>query len=464
MSNQSGRVGLIEICTANKRFFALNGKPTVLIGGSKEDNLFQVADLEEHLDLLRSVGGNYVRCTMSGRDEGDVWPFVRDDAGGPYDLDAWNEVYFNRLDTFLRETRKREIVVQIEIWATYDFYTAWSDNPWNPRNNCTYTEESSGLKEEWPFKAWTKINPFFETVPAIADNKPLLARQERFVDKLLAISFNYDHVLYCMDNETNADPAWSFYWNSFVRSRAKEQGKKILTTEMWDNWDPSVGELGELDSHIYQQPSDHPYLGRANVKVTLAHPEAFDFIEISNHNGQRGSNHWRTLEWVRNKNLASDTQRPLTCVKIYGGDAALGSRQDGIERFWRNLLGGAATARFHRPPGGIGLDELAQKHLRAARAVLDRFPLWDAHPEQEAIVESPDNGAYCSRLADGTSLVCIFCAQPITIDCSGLQKSPVHWFGFDKAAWVKNASSVERNGDRLTLNAPEPRPAVTIIG
>jgi hypothetical protein len=65
----------------------------------------------------------------------------------------------------------------------------------------TYTEESSELKGEWLFKAWTKINPFFETVPAIADNKPLLVRQERFVDMLLAVSFNYDHVLYSMDNE-----------------------------------------------------------------------------------------------------------------------------------------------------------------------------------------------------------------------------------------------------------------------
>ena len=33
--------------------------------------------LREHLDRLAEVGGNYIRNTMSSRDEDNVWPFYR---------------------------------------------------------------------------------------------------------------------------------------------------------------------------------------------------------------------------------------------------------------------------------------------------------------------------------------------------------------------------------------------------
>jgi len=66
---------------------------------------------------LVAAGGNYVRNTMSGRDEGNVWPFLeRED--GLYDLEQWNPEYWRRFSTFLEETAQRDIVVQIEVWAT----------------------------------------------------------------------------------------------------------------------------------------------------------------------------------------------------------------------------------------------------------------------------------------------------------------------------------------------------------
>jgi hypothetical protein len=74
----------IRISQQYPRYWEYRGKPTLLLGGSVEDNLFQIRDLKAHLDLLQSVGGNYVRCTMSSRDPGDVWPFhQRED--GKYD-------------------------------------------------------------------------------------------------------------------------------------------------------------------------------------------------------------------------------------------------------------------------------------------------------------------------------------------------------------------------------------------
>ena len=46
----------------------------------------------------------------------------------------------------------------------------------------------------------------------------------------------------------------------------------------------------------------------------------------------------------------------LTNVKTYGADGGrFGNNQDGLERWWRHVIGGAASARFHRPDSGLGL-------------------------------------------------------------------------------------------------------------
>ena len=68
----------LSISQRYPQYWALNGQPTMLLGGTVEDNLFQITGLENHLDLLASVGGNYVRNTMSSRDEGNQWPFYLD--------------------------------------------------------------------------------------------------------------------------------------------------------------------------------------------------------------------------------------------------------------------------------------------------------------------------------------------------------------------------------------------------
>ena len=46
---------------------------------------------------------------------------------------------------------------------------------------------------------------------------------------------------------------------------------------------------------------------------------------------------------------------------------ALASNQDGLERWWRHVIGEAAGARFHPPDAGIGLGEPAAASLKAAR-------------------------------------------------------------------------------------------------
>ncbi|NMB49415.1 MAG: hypothetical protein GX997_02990, partial [Bacteroidales bacterium] len=108
----------------NLWYWQYKGEPVMLLGASNDDNLFQwpVDILIPHLDSMKAIGANYVRNTMSDRpDRGfELYPYKKL-KNGKYDLNRWNDAYWNRFDFFLKETAKRDIIVQIEVWDRFDY-------------------------------------------------------------------------------------------------------------------------------------------------------------------------------------------------------------------------------------------------------------------------------------------------------------------------------------------------------
>ena len=369
----------IQPYSANPRFWQYKDKPLRLLGGSVEDNLFQIENLSDHLDLHRSCGGNYVRCTMSSRDEGDLWPYALDPAAELYDLDQPNPQYWQRFTDFLEYTFQRDIIVQIECWDRFDFSREfWIHNPFNPKNNLNYTSLESGLAEDYPEHPNSNRQPFFFTLPSLQDNPLLLGLQQAYIERLLSISLTYPHVLYCMDNETSGAPEWGAYWAAFIRSRALAAGVQVFMTEMWDQWDIT----GPMH------------------KATFSHPEIYSFVDISQNNHLSGDAHWDKMQarWLQ---LAREP-RPMNMVKIYGADSNKFGHtdDDGIARFWRGLLGGMASLRFHRPPSGLGLSSKAQSCLRSARMLLQAWNWLDSTPDaaHSLLTERLEDSAYLSYL------------------------------------------------------------------
>ena len=358
------------------------GKPTLLVGGSDDDNLFQWPDelLRAQLDLLASMGGNYVRNTMSDRhDKGfELYPFLRLDSG-KYDLDQWNPEYWQRFDRFLKWTGERGIIVQIEIWDRFDYTDnrgadRWQKHPYHPRNNMNYSAEESGFADRYPDHPGTNRQPFFFTTPEQRNNEVILKYQRRFVDKMLSYSLKQGHVLYCIDNETNGEEAWATYWAQFLHTRASAAGKSIFVTEMWDDWNLKA------DRH----------------KRTFDHPERYAFVDISQNNHNKGDQHWSNALSVRN--YLAKQPRPMNTVKTYGADGnKFGhSDDDGIERVWRHLLAGCAAVRFHRPDSGLGLSVKAQASIRAIRLVESLIPFWEVEPHGDLLSNRQQNGAYAA--------------------------------------------------------------------
>ena len=133
--------GRIQPWSKNPRYWQYKGQPVLLLGGSKDDNLFQIPDLKEHLDEIRAAGGNYIRNTMSDRrDKGfEVYPFFQR-PDGKFDLEQWNDEYWRRFENLLRWTAERDIIVQIEVWDRFDYSTKnWPPHPYNPKNNVNYS-------------------------------------------------------------------------------------------------------------------------------------------------------------------------------------------------------------------------------------------------------------------------------------------------------------------------------------
>ena len=371
----------IQPYSQNPRYWQYKGRPVILLGGSATDHIFLLEGLKDHLDEIHSVGGNYVRNTMSQREGVELKPhkLLGD---GTFDLNQWNEEYWTRFQNMLKWTAEREIFVQIEVWDRFDYSTEyWEISPWNPGNNVNYTYEQTGFDTEYPKHSGQDLQPFFHSIPGMPRYDARLdlirAYQEAFVNNMLSYGLGYGHVLYCMDNETSTPAEWGQYWIRFIKARASEENALVFTTDMFD--DAFRGEEAEHTPLIFEDA------------------ENYMFADISQVNSRNFDDaHWETLQWLLGQ-VNEKHPRPSNHTKIYGSgykSFGTGGPEDGVERFWRNIIGGSASSRFHRPDSGNGLNDLAKGSIKAARVLEGLIKFWDVTPHMELLSDRESNEAY----------------------------------------------------------------------
>ena len=364
----------------NPRYWQHQGEPVLLLGGSKTDHIFLLDDLETHLDEMHALGANYVRNTMSQREGKELKPhkLLPD---GRFDLDQWNREYWKRFRNMLAWTAEREIVVQIEVWDRFDYSTLnWETSPWNPKNNVNYTYEQTGFAPKYPQHSSRDLQPFFHSIKGMPRHRenldPVRKRQEAFVAEMLSHSLDYGHVLYCMDNETSTPPEWGRYWIRFIKDKAAEKGVTVCTTDMFD--DAFKGEKAEHTPIIFDDVENYMFA---------------DISQVNSRNYDEA--HWRSLLWLLRQ--VDRHPRPSNHTKIYGSGYkrfGTGGPEDGVERFWRNILGGSASARFHRPDSGNGLNDFAKGSIKSARILESLIKFWDITPRMDLLSDRQSNEAY----------------------------------------------------------------------
>ncbi|MBN1674607.1 MAG: hypothetical protein JXR37_26405 [Kiritimatiellae bacterium] len=432
----------IQIYDKKPRYWQYKGEPVLLLGGTREDNLHQIPDLEEHLDLLQSVGGNYIRNVMSCRDEGDAWMFKR--VGDTYDLDQWNEEHWRRFELLLKLTNERDIIVQIEVWAFHDFnhhdvnwfkdhpgMQLYDKNPWNPANNKNLTESNTRLKAFYG-NIGTAPHDFFKSVPAVNNDTVLLGYQQKFVDKLLSYSLQYPNVLYCMTNEIHPQFSheWGWYWARYIKEKAAAAGRHVHCTEMF--WQPDF-------THEQHKPS-------------LDRPDIYSYFEASQNSAHDGEKNWVNGQYVYD--YLRKKPRPMNNTKIYGADNKLiGGARRAEESFWRNTIGGCASSRFHRPPFGLGLSERSQAHIRSMRRLTAELDIFACSPHNDLLSDRRENGAYCTANPGAEYAVYFTNGGSVAVDLSAASgELTARWLDIRKSAWAKEEKVSADTA--VTLNAP----------
>ncbi|MCG9129825.1 hypothetical protein JT359_19720, partial [Candidatus Poribacteria bacterium] len=276
-------------------------------------------------------------------------------------------------------------------------------------------------------------NNFFWSVPKERNQETVLKYQEKYVDKLLSETLQFGHILYCMDNETAVTPAWGEYWATYIKKKAAEAGRGVETTEMWDPWD----------------------LSHEKHKATFDHPETYSFCDISQNNHQKGQRHWNNAQKVR---TGLKPIRPINSIKIYGADGGrFGSTRDGLERFWRNIFGGFASARFHRPDSGVGLTEIAQAHLKSMRMITDEMDVFNCEPSNELLSNREENEAYV--IANPGQEYAVYFPKGGSVDLNlSVGKKPdaktlrIKWINIAKSEWKLEKEIPFK--DSITLTQP----------
>ena len=434
----------------NPRYWQYKGQPVLLLGGSKDDSLFQIPDLEDHLDELAEVGGNFVRNTMSDRqDHGfEAYPYRRLD-DGRYDLDQWNDEYWSRFERFLRWTAERDIIVQIEVWDRFDHsQQEWEADPYRPINNVNYTTDSTGLKNHYPAPAYRDRQPFFHSIAGMPmyDKRLDVVReqQEQFVLKMLSYSLPYGHVLYCMNNETSTPPRWGRHWIAMIEREAMKRSVPVFCTDMFnDGYEPERSQL-------FAQAWDDQ--------------DVYRFLDISQINSRLfNEDQWHKLRWVMQR--TAKHPRPINCVKVYGsGETKWGSGtpQDGVERFWRDLFAGCAAVRHHRDGGGVGLQPISKACIRAARQAESLVKFWEVDSHQELFSDCQPDEAYLVAKPGQQYLLYFTQGGSVGLNLKGHRGE----FGL---TWVDISTGqlgqhTQMSGDQIvTIGAPGNTPCVAVL-
>ena len=425
LEKEHGKHLEVSIDREKGKYFLLNGQPTLLVGGSNNDNIFQDHPIEPQLDTLVKYGGNYIRCTLSSRDFANQWPYQqRGDA--LYDLNVFSEAYWSRLDKFLKITQEKGIIVQLEIWDTRDYLQAnnWAKHPFNPEYNINYTEEV-GLPTSIEQNQENFSHPFFYSVPQLNNNKALLRFQEMFVEQVMSTALSYNHVIYCINNEFNGDVAWSKYWHQFIKNIANEKGKEII--------------VGDMPGNINMSNS---------ISANWFTFKELDFLDLSILAFK--NNYTAYIDSVQ-KNI----QKPIALVKIFGGEQYdyTGNIEDGPKRFWLSLFTGTSAVRFHQPPQGAGLNRLAQVNLKSVQLLNAESNLTKLKPATNRLIDRQPEEAYC--ISDLDREYCIYfpgCGEVKLDFPKKYQTAQVMWLNILNAQWEENY--IVEKQDSLTLKSP----------
>jgi hypothetical protein len=119
------------------RYWQYNGQRELLLGGwnhghnpfidhdndndKDKQGVSSPEQIISAMDELAGAGGNYLRCVLDPGMAAGIQDFAFcAKTGTQYDLNSMTGPFWERLEMFISEAKKRDIIVQMEIWDRFD--------------------------------------------------------------------------------------------------------------------------------------------------------------------------------------------------------------------------------------------------------------------------------------------------------------------------------------------------------
>lgn len=224
-------------------------------------NLPPIFDYNEFLDFLEAHNHNFFRLwraeNVRGGEGGDnFWfypmPYARSDTeccafdgGNKFDLNKFNQEYFNRMRSRIQEAGERGIYVSIMLfdgWSVeskFDGHNPWKGHPYNIENNVNGVDgdvNDDGQGGE------------IQTL----DIPQALTLEEAYIRKVVDTVNDLDNVLYEISNEStgsSGNTAWQYYVINYIKTYEASKPKQhpVGMTKQYPN---------ESNSVLYASPAD----------------------------------------------------------------------------------------------------------------------------------------------------------------------------------------------------------------
>jgi len=209
-----------------------------------------VFDYNEFLDFLEAHNHNFFRLwraenVRGGEDGDDFWfypmPYARSnseccafDGGNKFDLNQFNQEYFDRLLERVKLADERGFYVSVMLFDGWsietkfpDTHQPWKGHPFNVNNNVNGVNgdlDGNGQGGETHTLA----------------NEQITALQEAFVRKVIDMVNDLDNILYEISNESSGDSKdWQYHMINFIKeyeaTKPKQQQHPVGMTVAWPN-------------------------------------------------------------------------------------------------------------------------------------------------------------------------------------------------------------------------------------
>ncbi len=243
--------GPLKIHPVNSRYFAdVNGNTVYLTGSHHWNNLLDtglvdqpptIFDYEQYLEVLTSHNHNFMRLWawvggVNGTYAAQV-PYARTGPGialdgqPKFDLDRFDDTYFDRLRLRIAAAQARGIYVSVMLfngWSVYDNKQGdpWPLHPFHAANNVNRIHGNGSVEQQR--EIYTLRTPL------------VIAYQEAYVRRVIDALNDLDNLLYEIENEnapTSENTVWQYHMIDYVRAyeRTKPKQHPVGMTVQWPN-------------------------------------------------------------------------------------------------------------------------------------------------------------------------------------------------------------------------------------